>query len=169
VHLVYRLGHLTNDARVFRALVYNKGAAVLHMLRRLLGDEAFFAGIRRFYADRRYQKAGTEDVERAMEAASGRTLDRFFERWIYGTATPRITFRSTVADGAVTVTFEQMGDIVFDLPVTVTLVHTDGRTTEVMVPVTERRVEHRIPATGAVRQVQVNRDSAALAEFSEAR
>jgi hypothetical protein len=169
VHLGYRLGHLTNDARVFRALVYNKGAAVLHMLRRLLGDEAFFAGIRRFYADRRYQKAGTEDVERAMEAASGRTLDRFFERWIYGTATPRITFRSTVADGAVTVTFEQMGDIVFDLPVTVTLVHTDGRTTEVMVPVTERRVEHRIPATGAVRQVQVNRDSAALAEFSEAR
>ncbi len=36
-----------------------------------------------------------------------------------------------------------------------------------MVPVTERPVEHRIPTTGAVRQVQVNRDFAALAEFEE--
>jgi hypothetical protein len=169
VHLGYRLGHLSNDARVFRALVYNKGASVLHMLRRLIGDEAFFAGIRRFYTERRYQKAGTEDVERAMEAASGRTLDRFFERWIYGTATPRIAYRSTIADGAVVVTFEQLGDIVFDLPVTVTLVHTDGQTTNVMVPVTERRLEHRIPTAAPVRQVRVNQDSAALAEFSESR
>ena len=165
IHLGYRLGHIKGDPRVFRAVVYNKGAAVLHMLRRLLGDEAFFSGIRRFYTDRRYQKAGTEDVERAMEAASGRTLDRFFDRWIYGTATPRIAYRSTISDGAVVVTFEQLGDIVFDLPVTVTLVHADGRTTDVMVPVTDRRIEHRIPTTAPVRQVRVNQDSAALAEF----
>ena len=37
IYLGYRLGHLENDSRVFRALVYNKGAAVLHMLRRLVG------------------------------------------------------------------------------------------------------------------------------------
>jgi predicted metalloprotease with PDZ domain len=82
VHLGSRLGLVKRDPRVFRALVYNKGAAVLHMLRRLLGDEVFFRGLRRFYMDRRYQKAGTEDFERAMEAESGRVLDRFFERWI---------------------------------------------------------------------------------------
>lgn len=169
VHLGYRLGHIKDEPRVFRALVYNKGASVLHMLRRLLGDEAFFAGIRRLYADRRYQKAGTEDVERAMEAASGRTLDRFFERWIYGTDTPRITYRSVIEDGAVVVSFEQQGDLVFDLPVTVTLTHADGQTSEVIVPLTDRRVEHRIPSSGRVRQVQVNRDSGALAEFVERR
>ena len=71
-------------SRAFRALVYNKGAAVLHMLRRLVGDEAFFRGLRRFYAGSRFQKAGTDDFRRAMEAESGRSLDRFFERWIYG-------------------------------------------------------------------------------------
>jgi hypothetical protein len=169
VHLGYRLGHLKNEPRVFRALVYNKGAAVLHMLRRLLGDDAFFAGIRRFYTDRRYQKAGTEDVERAMEAVSGRTLDRFFERWIYGTTIPRIAYRTAIDEREVTVTFEQLGDLVFDLPVTATLVHADGRTTDVMIPVTDRRVEHRIPVQSPVRQVQINRDSAALAEFEEAR
>jgi aminopeptidase N len=166
VHLGYRLGHLKADLRVFRALVYNKGAATLHMLRRLLGDDVFFSGIRRFYADRRYQKAGTDDFERAMEAASGRTLDRFFERWIYGTAIPRVTYSTTRSETEVVVRFEQQGDLVFDIPITVTLTAADGRTTDVIVPVTDKRVEWTIPVTGLVRQVQVNRDFAAVAEIS---
>ena len=44
MYLGYRLGHIKSRPRVFRALVYNKGAAVLHMLRRLVGDETFFSG-----------------------------------------------------------------------------------------------------------------------------
>ena len=43
-------------AALFRAVVYNKGAVVLHMLRRLVGDEAFFRGVRRFYDDWRFQQ-----------------------------------------------------------------------------------------------------------------
>jgi hypothetical protein len=167
VHLGYRLGVVKGDVRVFRALVYNKGAAVLHMLRRLLGDEVFFAGLRRFYADRRYQKAGTEDLERAFEAESGRVLDRYFERWIYGTDIPRVSYSSTIANGSVLVRFEQAADMVFDFPVTVTVTYANGRTTEVVVPVTEAVVERSIPTTDVVRQVQVNRDWAAVAEFEE--
>jgi aminopeptidase N len=165
VHLGYRLGHIKTDLRVYRAVVYNKGAAVLHMLRRLLGDEAFFAGLRRFYDDRRFQKAGTDDLERALEAESGRTLDRFFERWIYGTDTPRIGVKSTIRDGQVTVRFTQPNDNVFDLPVTVTLTMADGKTRDVIVPITEAEVEQVIPTDGPVRRVQVNLDSAAIAEF----
>ena len=144
VHLGYRLGHIKTDLRVYRAIVYNKGAAVLHMLRRLLGDQAFFSGLRRFYDDRRFQKAGTDDLERALEAESGRTLDRFFERWIYGTDIPRIGFKSTIGDGHVTVRFTQPGDNVFDLPVTVTLTMTDGKTRDVIVSITEAEVEQVI-------------------------
>jgi hypothetical protein len=165
VHLGYRLGHIKNDLRVYRAIVYNKGAGVLHMLRRLLGDEPFFAGLRRFYDDRRFQKAGTDDLERALEAESGRTLDRFFERWIYGNDIPRIAVTSTIGDGQVTVRFTQPNDNVFDLPVTVTLTFTDGKTRDVIVPITEAEVEEVIPTDAPVRRVQVNQDSAALAEF----
>jgi len=167
VYLGYRLGLIEGDLKVFRALVYNKGAAVLHMLRRLLGDQVFFDGLRRFYVDRRYEKAGTDDFERAMEAASGRVLDRFFERWIYGAELPRVTYSSSIGPNDVTVTFEQQGDLVFDLPVTVTLVYANGQTKDVMVPVTDKQMERKIPADGLVRQVQVNRDSAALAEFEQ--
>ena len=42
VYLGYRLGHIKGESKVFRALVYNKGAAVLHMLRRLVGDRSVF-------------------------------------------------------------------------------------------------------------------------------
>jgi hypothetical protein len=167
VHLGSRLGLVKRDPRVFRALVYNKGAAVLHMLRRLLGDEVFFKGLRRFYMDRRYQKAGTEDFERAMEAESGRVLDRFFERWIYGSGIPRVRYGTQIADKQVVVRFGQTGDQVFDIPVTVTITYTDGRTVNVVVPVTDIEVERTIPTDGAVRRVQVNQDAAALAEFVE--
>jgi hypothetical protein len=165
VHLGYRLGVVKGNVRVFRALVYNKGAAVLHMLRRLLGDDVFFSGLKRFYADRRYQKAGTEDLERALEAESGRVLDRFFERWIYGTDVPSIRYSTTIGNGAVNVRFEQAADLVFDLPVTVTVTYANGRTADFVIPVTEAVVERSIPTTDLVRQVQVNRDSAAIAEF----
>jgi len=167
ISLGYRLGVVKSDVRVFRAVVYNKGAAVLHMLRRLLGDTVFFNSLKRFYSDRRYQKAGTEDLERAFESESGRSLDRFFERWIFGTQIPRIRYNTTIAPNAVNVKFEQLGDVVFDLPVTVTLTYANGRTADIIVPLTEMVVEKSIPTTEVVRQVQVNRDSAAIAEFEE--
>ena len=92
VYLGYRLGHIRNDGRVFRALVYNKGALTLHMLRRLIGDEVFFRGLRRFYSTWRFKKAGTEDVKAAFELEANRDLDRFFDRWIYGFTLPRLKF-----------------------------------------------------------------------------
>ena len=56
------------------------------------------AGCERFYADNRFKKAGTDDLRKAMEAASGRDLERFFERWIYDNGIPRLRF-STAVEG----------------------------------------------------------------------
>jgi hypothetical protein len=162
VFLGYRLGHIKGDSRVFRALVYNKGAAVLHMLRRLIGDEAFFGGLRKFYADNRYRKAGTDDLRKAMELSSGRDLNRFFERWIYDNGIPRLRFTSSVEGQELIVRFEQSGDI-YDVPVTVAVTYTDGKTTEFVVTANEATTEARLPLTGAMRSVEVNPDGAAVA------
>ena len=167
IDLGYRLGLIQGQGRIFRALVYNKGASVLHMLRRLVGDEAFFNGLRRFYAEQKFQKAGTDDFQRAMEAASGRSLTRFFAQWIHGADLPVLRYSSTIRTGEVIVRFDQDSKAVFDVPVTVTLQYTDGRTQDVMVAVTETHVEQRIPTKGIVRDVRINRDSAALARFDE--
>jgi hypothetical protein len=161
VYLGYRLGHIRNDGRVFRALVYNKGAAVLHMLRRLVGDEAFFRGIRRFYAESRFRKAGTEDLRRAMEAESDRPLDRFFERWIYGSTLPRLTFAYRVERQEVVLHFEQPGEV-FDVPVTVTLQYADRRPVDILVPITDRIVDQRVALEGTLRSVEISKDDGSL-------
>jgi len=162
VYLGYRLGHIKNESRVFRAVVYNKGASVLHMLRRLVGDEAFFRGIRRYYADNRFKKAGTDDLRKAMEAESGRNLERFFERWIYDSTIPRLRFSSTQDGQELAVRFEQTGEV-FDLPVLVTVTYTDGKTDEHLVTLSEAVTEQRLPLTGTVRSVETNQDGGAVA------
>jgi Peptidase family M1 domain len=165
VYLGYRLGHIRNESRVFRALVYNKGASVLHMLRGLMGDEAFFSGLRRFYRTMRFKKAGTEDFRAAMEAASGQSLERFFERWIYGSTLPRLKFGYLVDGGEVVLRVEQLGDEIFDLPLTVTLQYADRKPVDLVIAVTDRRVEKRVPLAGSLRAVDISRESAALAEI----
>ena len=161
VYLGYRLGHIKGESRVFRAVVYNKGAAVLHMLRRFVGDEAFFRGVRRYYAENRFKKAGTDDLRKAMEAESSRNLERFFERWIYDSTIPRVRF-SSVQDGQeLVVRFEQAGEL-FDLPITVTVTYADGKTSEHLVTLTEAATEQRLPLSGAFRSVDVNQDGGAV-------
>jgi aminopeptidase N len=164
VYLGYRLGHLKGDSRVFRALVYNKGAMTLHMLRRLVGDEAFFSGLREFYATWRYKKAGTDDFRQSMERASGRPLERFFDRWIYANGIPTIRVSSTSERDALRVRFDQNADV-YDVPITVSLTYVDGTTEDVVVPVTDVHVERTIPLKAPLRGFDVNKDSAALANI----
>jgi Peptidase family M1 domain len=161
IYLGYRLGHIRSDSRVFRAVLYNKSAAVLHMLRRLVGDETFFQGVRRFYNASRFKKAGTDDFREAMEAEAGRSLQRFFEQWIYGSALPRLKFASRIeAAGTgqrVVLHVEQIGQV-FDLPLIVTLSYADRKAVQVVVPVTERVVDFPVTLGGTLRGVDVSRD-----------
>jgi predicted metalloprotease with PDZ domain len=166
VYLGYRLGHLKDDGRVFRALVYNKGAMVLHMLRRLMGDEPFFAGLRDFYATWRFTKAGTDDFRVAMEKAGGRPLDRFFDRWIFGAGIPTVRFSSHVDGKGLRVRFEQAEEV-FDIPITVTVSYADGTSEDVLVKLTEATTEMVIPLKGTMRAVDVNKDGGALVEIEK--
>jgi aminopeptidase N len=169
VYFGYRVGHIRADGRAFRAIVYNKGAVVLHMLRRLLGDDAFFQGLRRFYAVSRYDKGSTDGLRRAMEAESGQKLDRFFDRWIYGSTLPRVKFTSRVehapAGDELVLHFEQIGEV-FDIPVTVAVQYADRRV-NVVVPVTEQTVDMRVPLAGVLRSVEMSKDDGTLAEIEK--
>ena len=163
VYLGYRLGHIRGESRVFRALVYNKAAAVLHMLRRLVGDDAFFRGVRRFYWTARFHKAGTEDFRAAMEQEAGRPLERFFERWIYGSTLPKLKVGYRVEGTEVVLRVEQLGEI-FDLPVTIVLQYADRKSIDVLIPVTDQIVEQRVPLAGVLRGIDVSKDDGTLAE-----
>jgi aminopeptidase N len=166
VSLGYRLGHIRNDGRVFRAIVYNKAAVVLDVLRQIAGDEVFFAGLRRFYEQSRFRKVGTGEFQRAMEAATGRGLQRFFDGWIDGVGIPTLAVTHRVESSTtgtdLVLRVEQTGTR-FDVPITVTLRYADRPAVELVVPITEHIVETRVPLTGAFRSLGIERNGSSLA------
>ena len=161
VSLGYRLGHIQGDSRIFRAVVYNKSAVTLHMLRRVIGDEAFFRGVRRLYFGFRFDKADTDDVRKAFERESGMDLKRFFDAWIGGSGSPLVAFSWTRPAGSPSdealVRVEQRGKE-SEFPVTVTVQYTDGRAEDSQVIVRGREAEFRVPIKGSVRDILLNRD-----------
>lgn len=76
------------EANLFGNTIYKKGSLVLHMLRRVLGDAAFFAGMQLYGQRHKYGSASTEDFEQAMEDASGQPLDWYFDQWVYDKGLP---------------------------------------------------------------------------------
>ncbi|NIN00260.1 MAG: peptidase M1 [candidate division Zixibacteria bacterium] len=87
----------TDVYSVFGTIVYDKGAWVLHMLRHVVGDSAFFEILRTYYSDPRfaYGVAETQDFQDICETVSGIDLDYFFDQWIYGTYYPRYQYSYT--------------------------------------------------------------------------
>lgn len=81
----------TSVNRIFSSrLSYNKGAMVLHMLRKKLGDTDFYQGLQNYLdsPDLAYDYAKTEDFIDVMEATTGEDLDEFFNDWVYNQGYP---------------------------------------------------------------------------------
>jgi hypothetical protein len=70
----------TNQAYLTSA--YSKGAVCLHQLRYVVGDEAFFEGMRRYYREWQFRHPDPRAFKRAMEKASGLELDWYMNDWI---------------------------------------------------------------------------------------
>jgi aminopeptidase N len=84
----------TNVGRIFSSrLSYNKGSMVLHMLRKKLGDAAFYQGLQDYLNDPNFAfgYAKTPDLITKMEDASGEDLTEFFNDWIYDEGYPSYT------------------------------------------------------------------------------
>ncbi len=113
--------------------VYDKGSFVVHMLRFVLGDDAFFAGLQRYADAHAHDVATTEDLRAAMEAEHGASLDWFFDQWVYRAGEPsyRVGLTNTpLEDGSwqVDVHVEQTGHDTWSMPVEWLLVLQDGST-----------------------------------------
>ncbi len=87
----------------YTATVYDKGAEIVRMLRTLIGQPAFRAGMDRYFADNDGQAATVEDFLAAFGAVTGRDLSAF-ARWYERPGTPRLTARGTYDAAAGTYT-----------------------------------------------------------------
>jgi aminopeptidase N len=167
VSLGHRVGHLDGDAQLYRAVVYDKGACVLNMFRLLLGDSAFRHGLTDFQQHFRFLKAGTPDLRRALEEASGLDLAPYFEAWIYGTAVSSLSLAArpqTSGAGYRTALDIKARQLPGRIPVGVTLEGDGGRDTRV-VNVPPEGGHWDIDTAFLPRKVRLNDDAGLLARI----
>ena len=102
---------------IFDRHLYEKGSLVLHMLRRMLGDEPFRAALRHYLEKHRGGAVETRDLARAVEDSSGRNVDRFFDQWVYGAGHPelKVGYAWDADAGAVRLEIEQTQETLFDV------------------------------------------------------
>jgi aminopeptidase N len=75
---------------VFDRHLYQKASWVLRMLRAELGEDGFWASIRRYANTNAQRTVVTDDLRRAIEDATGRNMEGFLDQWIYGAGHPEI-------------------------------------------------------------------------------
>jgi aminopeptidase N len=88
--VVRDLAEMEDIYRMDGSKIYYKGAWVLEMLRRQLGEEVFWRGVATYLREHRGKAVETSDLRRALEEVSGQDLEQFFQQWVYGHGVPRL-------------------------------------------------------------------------------
>ena len=158
---------------MFDSHSYNKGGAVLHMLRYELGDDAFFSGLSSFLRKHAFQSVEIHDLRLAMEKVSGRDLNWFFQQWYLYAGHPVLDiaydYDTTARELIVHIEQKQNPDVaypVFRLPVAFDL-YLDGKTTRVQRMLRQRKKTFRIPVPQRPALVIFDPEGILLAEVNE--
>ncbi|MCA9631622.1 MAG: HEAT repeat domain-containing protein [Myxococcales bacterium] len=112
-----------NPIDLFDRHLYEKGSLVLHLLCRELGEERFWRGVKLYLERHAGGIVETNDLMRALESVSGRSLERFFDSWVYRPGHPTLKLKISYSDGYLNVDLKQTqrgNDVaLFDLPLCV--------------------------------------------------
>lgn len=148
---------------MFDGVTYAKGACVLHTLMGLLGEEAWWKGLRGYVAQHKFQVVETEDFKKAMEAASGQDLKWFFDQWVFKAGHPELKVRWHYEDSdkTVRVKVEQTQKIdeqtpLFRLPTTLEITEAPGKSRRILIVIDAAAHELIVPAATRPLMVQID-------------
>ncbi|MFV0237997.1 MAG: M1 family metallopeptidase [Flavobacteriales bacterium] len=110
---------------MFDEVTYNKGGAILHMLREYIGYDAFKEGMNHFLVDNKFGTGEAHQVRLAFEKVSGKDLNWFFNQWYFGSGHPKLKINYGYDDQAreAVVVVEQTQKDLFELPLKVGIYH----------------------------------------------
>jgi aminopeptidase N len=144
--------HYGDKEQMFDAVSYNKGGSILHMLRKYLGDEAFFAGLGQYLRKNEYTDVESSELRMALEEVSGEDLHWFFDQWFDRGGFPKleISYDYDNKTKEAIMRVKQVHELqapeqtyVFDLPIFVDLYKKDGTRTRESARITKREQEVR--------------------------
>ena len=158
---------------LFDRHLYEKGGIVLNMLRVHLGETLFWKAIRRYAISRRGTNVVTPDLQRAIEEATGKNMDWFFDQWVYSAGHPELKAEYSWDDGAkiARLSFKQTqsGDKVpevFRLPMRIDFKLDDGGVSSNNVDLVEREQSFLFPLASQPKFVRVDGEILRTLDFS---
>ena len=92
---------------MFDGHTYPGGAWRIHMLRKLLGEEAFWSGVKTYVERFAKKTVQTSDFQNCLEEASGLNLTRFFDEWLHSKGFPKLKGEYEYSEDRVKITFTQ--------------------------------------------------------------
>jgi aminopeptidase N len=157
------------DDSLFDITTYQKGGAVVHMLREELGDEVFWKAINTYLNRHKFANVRTSDLQKAMEEASGKNLDWFFRQWVYSSGYPKLNLSRTYNQASktltVTVTQTQAATsgtpLVYRLPMDVAIETASGTKTEHLV-LDKRTAQFSFKVDGQPKSVKLDPQDAII-------
>jgi aminopeptidase N len=165
-HASSRQGYLSSDKEVnlirfnveeredmFDAFSYSKGGQVLHMLRKAVGDDAFFASLKNYLETNKFKSVEIHNLRLAFEDVTGQDMNWFFNEWFLNKGRPKIKVTQTynAVNYDVELTVEQNQDLkavpLYKLPIDIDVYYNGGvRRTRIWV--TEKKQTFKIKSDG---------------------
>lgn len=148
---------------------YNKGGRILHMLRKYIGDEAFFLGLKNYLKQNQFKAAEFHQLRLAFEDVSGEDLNWFFNQWYQGKGHPilDVSYATDANTVSITVNQKQKKDFgLFKLPVDVTVYDDRGATTTRQW-FNDESTTVKIPTQGTVKNVIFDAEAMLLCKMDE--
>ena len=152
---------------VLNRLVYQKGGWVLHMLRGVVGTDAFWKGVREYYRRYRNLNASTDDFRQVMEQASGTELGWFFDQWLKQPGIPALdgSWRYDKDAGEIDIELQQTQDgAPFRLPMEIAVVAAGKEPAIHRIELTAARDRFRIAAAAEPQSVALDPNTWVLVE-----
>ncbi len=134
---------------MFDAHSYSKGGRILHMLRKYVGDDAFFASLQHYLKKNEFKSAEIHDLRIAFEEITGEDLNWFFNQWFLSSGHPILDVKHNYKDGLLTVDVAQVQNIentpVYKLPLKIDVWVNDTLTSyPVVIQATEEKFEFKV-------------------------
>jgi aminopeptidase N len=112
--------YYADKEEMFDAVSYKKGGRILHMLRKYIGDSAFFKGINLYLTTNKFKSAEAHHLRLALEEVSGQDLNWYFNQWYFGSGHPKLDvqykYNDTLKEAVVIVKQTQATGKIFRIP-----------------------------------------------------
>jgi len=164
------LVRFTYDDRedLFDLVSYNKGGAILHMLRKVVGDKAFFEGLKQYLTKYQYQSAEVHQLRLVFEELTGKDLNWFFNQWFYGAGHPdiQVSYDYNILRKTVTVNLFQLQAGYFQYPISID-VFEGSKKTRHTVFVDAKDASFTFPYNSQPNLIQINSDNNLICDLNE--